>query len=510
MGYPVAYRGGSQSPKPRPSPRAPSPRPSPRRSVPRHPAPRPVPRPYPAPRGPQIGRPLIPNAAKPFLPLLRGTGALSLLFVAWEIYDQWPQPSGPGDPVINPGWTEKARCNPDNWDEWGRVGPTTGGGWNGMAACGVVSAHTYANHNKYALEAGVRYAFFTLSANHAVTDTGISHQGGRGAYYTWPASQGVPAEPPYTIPNIRPYYLPAVQPFPWDPMSNPLGVPYAWPRAVPTRDKFTWPFRPPWESPEVGPEPGPWGPRPRPDPDPRRPPTRPPGPPRPPIPFRWPLPLPDPGTADPPEPQPDVPWPVERWLPWPWQPDLSLGIDLWVALGELPFDDFPTRPLRRIPQTADPHITPADPAQDGPGVWVPSMTTTRTIVLDGVAEPQVSRPPPPNPPLPAPPARGEKERKVMAPRPVLDLIRGAFHEVTEINDVVQALHDALPSHLRVYRGGMAEKWQAVLRHWRHIDVSQALTNVFLNQVEDRAYGDGFASRRELGRTVGRRRRRRRR
>lgn len=60
--------------------------------------------------------------------------------------------------------------------------------------------------------------------------------------------------------------------------------------------------------------------------------------------------------------------------------------------------------------------------------------------------------------------------------------------VTETNDLVNALHDALPRELQAKSGRIGDRLRALYRHWDQVDMRKGFRNVVFNEIEDRAIG----------------------
>lgn len=89
------------------------------------------------------------------------------------------------------------------------------------------------------------------------------------------------------------------------------------------------------------------------------------------------------------------------------------------------------------------------------------------------------------------PPRGDKEKKTRAKNAaVLGFIGGSLGALSEANDVIDALYEALP---REYQSGgnFVDRAHDVLEHFDHIDAAQAIQNLVLNELEDRAIGRAF-------------------
>lgn len=96
--------------------------------------------------------------------------------------------------------------------------------------------------------------------------------------------------------------------------------------------------------------------------------------------------------------------------------------------------------------------------------------------------------PPAAPVGPARPPEGSREAKVKttAGRAAL-LASRLYGGVTEVRDVVDALHSALPRRLQV-GGGLHEKALAVWRNWRSVDVGAAVEGLVLDALVDELIG----------------------
>ena len=95
-----------------------------------------------------------------------------------------------------------------------------------------------------------------------------------------------------------------------------------------------------------------------------------------------------------------------------------------------------------------------------------------------------------------PPGPGVKEKKATAGKGILNLVRAAFHAMTEACDAVEAIYDALPSGERLkYRPGKPitchEKALHLAANLEHVDIAQAIKNLILNGIEDKILGTLF-------------------
>lgn len=89
---------------------------------------------------------------------------------------------------------------------------------------------------------------------------------------------------------------------------------------------------------------------------------------------------------------------------------------------------------------------------------------------------------------PSRPPQGTREGKVRTTAGRVALLAGRLYGgVTEVRDVVEALHSALPGGLQV-RGGLYEQALAVWRNWRSVDVGEAVYRLALDAVVDHVIG----------------------
>lgn len=91
-----------------------------------------------------------------------------------------------------------------------------------------------------------------------------------------------------------------------------------------------------------------------------------------------------------------------------------------------------------------------------------------------------------------PPDRGEREKKVGAGG-VLATFGRYVLQLTELNDLLEALIEAMPRELRPSDNAtLYDKAQAVYDHMDDIDVADAIRNLIENQIEDTIIGRGQA------------------
>lgn len=181
--------------------------------------------------------------------------------------------------------------------------------------------------------------------------------------------------------------------------------------------------------------------------------------------------------------------------PWP-------GFSRGVRTAPMPFPSFGPAPL--------------------PPLW-PNMRPIprpyRNLVNFTVPEP-VAPPAPPRPPIQtrghswSPPPRDTKETKVRVPAFLAKALGAAF-AATEASDLFESLYDALPDHIRdatprtgrtnrfarigagVPYVSVVDRIRAVFRHYRHINMTDAMINILYNHYEDYIVGtvSGTADRR---------------
>jgi hypothetical protein len=128
-------------------------------------------------------------------------------------------------------------------------------------------------------------------------------------------------------------------------------------------------------------------------------------------------------------------------------------------------------PYALIPEwQSNPFRSPSEQTQKGP------KTQTRP-----------RKEPPKRPKWPGPPRKGEKERKVSATQ--RQIIRFAM-AVTEANDFVDNLYDALPKSEQIChgKGALVCKYQQVAKNFKDIDIEKAIENVIINEISDRIIG----------------------
>lgn len=86
-----------------------------------------------------------------------------------------------------------------------------------------------------------------------------------------------------------------------------------------------------------------------------------------------------------------------------------------------------------------------------------------------------------------PPERGERERKTLASGGIVSLLR-YVNAATEAADAIEALWEAIPKNLRGKSKKVQDMTADLWKHWRSIDIRNAVINLIMNQIEDFAYG----------------------
>lgn len=161
-----------------------------------------------------------------------------------------------------------------------------------------------------------------------------------------------------------------------------------------------------------------------------------------------------------------------------------------VPLAETPRDDY-AFPFPR-PGTA--------PSYPQPEPWPWRLPPNVTVGSNGstTSPPQHAR---------KPPNRRDPEKKIRAMGPAASAISKAFQHMTEINDSIDALYEAIPPKDRLkYRPGKPiadwEKARHVAKNWDKVDVAQAMINLVKNQAVDKVIGGLNANAAKIPRITG--------
>lgn len=394
--------------------------------------------------GRKVAGKLAAKVALRFVPFL-GTGLL-----LWDLY-QW--------------LTEKGQPGAGGTFDWQNPNVAAHGGlgaFHGFKVfLGPPNPHTHSNlHTTTAILGTVFPAPITTTGTRAVIDwyRCILHPTNVVANQCWIYPAGV------TIPNTRAFRLPRIQPgAPLKPWEVPQFEPWLDP-AIPHplhppvgKGPAPRPYTPGKIGPRIAPgteprdiDPGPLvGPQVR-NPQPRR--RR----------VRMPKPRLPPWMDPFPQPRVPVPQPVTD------PPPVLPGVVTAPIVGPAPAPGFGVAPL---PPGAMPDWQ-----------WtLPSPQLGRAPRL---------RPRPPGPGPVRPPPRGTKERKFGMNALGYGWALWLFNFATETRDAVDALVKALPCAVQrdLRRASPVEKMAAIYAHFDDLDVPAALTELFLNHVEDFVIG----------------------
>lgn len=142
----------------------------------------------------------------------------------------------------------------------------------------------------------------------------------------------------------------------------------------------------------------------------------------------------------------------------------------------VPFPEIPNRPQPNpfpIPGT-DPHGSQGTAPRPLPplGVELFPNPTTRTRQRHALRRP----------------GRGVKERKLIGNFVPGSIPARIVSGITEANDFVNCLHEALPASSRARTGTMQARAAAIYRNFQHMDVAKAFSGCMANQIEDFFYG----------------------
>lgn len=156
-----------------------------------------------------------------------------------------------------------------------------------------------------------------------------------------------------------------------------------------------------------------------------------------------------------------------------------------------PVTDPPPWPDTRPGPLVSPGPLPAP--GEGPQAPVPGYVTVIDPTPGLAPRPRLRplpRPRPGNPnPFPAPPRPRDKERKVGMNALGYGWALWLFNFATEARDAVEAIYKALPCKYRSKAHNTpAKKMQAIFNHFDQVDVEAAMTELFLNHLEDYVIG----------------------
>lgn len=158
-------------------------------------------------------------------------------------------------------------------------------------------------------------------------------------------------------------------------------------------------------------------------------------------------------------------------------------------------------PYRLIPyRVPNPWLSPNEQTIWGPVERAgPKTNANARFVVRPGQEVKVN---PDAPPVPrAPPQRGTKERKFKIA--VGGVTAKIINIATESIDFIDALFYALPAKARRGADTPDKKAMAIYRHYDELNMSKAIANLLVQQVQDRAYGTIGRASAEAARRAGR-------
>lgn len=180
---------------------------------------------------------------------------------------------------------------------------------------------------------------------------------------------------------------------------------------------------------------------------------------------------------------------TERWKRNPLGPYIAPG---WFPIPE-PWvvPDLPTRPFQPMPEPVSPRVRPQVRPLPNP---------------EAPPAPRVEPQPDPRPlPYlrPSRPPRGTRERKVVADRRTRRLLGLLLSGYSEVSDFIDALYDALPKQYQSSKDVTPlDKFQTLWEHIDKVDMSEAMTNVVRDQIEDPKMAEVFERVQELFESYG--------
>lgn len=212
-------------------------------------------------------------------------------------------------------------------------------------------------------------------------------------------------------------------------------------------------------------------------------------------------------------------YPYEYQVPF-WRPFTVPGTE--PVLVPFPWRAIPDRRPSGLPE--DSERGNSVPTPGNPGQW---GRPGPTFIWQIGQPPRTQNPPKPgdkpdpgtgkNPqPLPRKVRRREKEKKRFAK--ISGVPAKIINHVTETKDLIDALYDALPKDLRtkLWRADYKRKkgtdqftslrpdqkaWY-IYKYWKHLDLTEALKNIGLNQIEDFLIGQASSRTRKRHREAG--------
>lgn len=149
----------------------------------------------------------------------------------------------------------------------------------------------------------------------------------------------------------------------------------------------------------------------------------------------------------------------------------------------------------REPLRPDPKYPPRPRTRPDPRPERPRLPEDR-VDEEPTNEDPTFRPKPPDPrPRPRRPRKDERERKIriedMPNKRLRRILGWILSAASEGGDFLEALYDALPDHLQHKDDTLAQKFDKVFRNLDEVDFTEAVNNIWTNQVEDRYFGKGF-------------------
>lgn len=178
---------------------------------------------------------------------------------------------------------------------------------------------------------------------------------------------------------------------------------------------------------------------------------------------------------------------TERWDRNPVGPYIAPGYvpipEPWVQ------PDIPTRPFDPTPEPRPPRVRPRrrpDPNPETPPVGRPAEEPLPRV------NPRPSRPP-----------RGTRERKVATDRRTRRLLGWLLSGYSEVSDLIDALYDALHEDYQDPRDVTPyDKFQTLWEHIDKVNMSEAMTNIVRDQIEDPKMAEAFERAQELFESYG--------
>lgn len=200
---------------------------------------------------------------------------------------------------------------------------------------------------------------------------------------------------------------------------------------------------------------------------------------------------------------PRATWAQSRWYTeerWFYPEDPGTPV-IRPPIDPLPPPEFPDVPL--IPPYDWPLVEPLRPRDPFPDRRRPRdrrLEPLRPRLPEDRVSEEPSNPREPDIPivrLPEPPGPRVRERKWrvrdMPNQKLRRFLGWLISAASEAGDFLDALYDALPDDLRSSKDGTAEKFDKVFRNLDKVDFTEAVSNLWQNQVTDRYYGQGFGA-----------------